>query len=282
MRTLTFHLVNVFAESMLEGNPLCVFEDGSTLSSAQMQALALQFNLSETTFLLPSTTATRHMRIFTPLFEMRFAGHPTLGSSHIVRMLTGAQSLTLQTLAGSVAVAADGDRWEFRVPNAPQTRPFSGTRAALADALALDPQDIIGEPLYVNTGNEQFIVPLASRDAVMRCGPSGEALRKIVSAQGGERYMVYVFAKESEGAVVSRFFFPGSGGMIEDPGTGSACANLGGYLLATGAKAPFAITVDQGEKTGRRCRLSLRADAFGDIFVGGRCVRIGGGTITLA
>ncbi len=79
-----FHLVNVFADAPLSGSALCVFEDGSGLSEEEMQGLALQFNPSETTFLFPSKIASAKVRIFTPTFEMPFAGHPTLGSAHVV------------------------------------------------------------------------------------------------------------------------------------------------------------------------------------------------------
>ena len=82
---IAYRLVNVFAEQVLAGNPLCVFEDARGLDDATMQALALQFNLSETTFVLPSAVATARVRIFTPTFEMPFAGHPTLGTAHVVR-----------------------------------------------------------------------------------------------------------------------------------------------------------------------------------------------------
>src|SRR5512139_2499113 len=95
--TWRFRLVNVFAESALGGNPLCVFEDARELDAATMQALALQFNLSETTFVLPSTLATARVRIFTPTFEMPFAGHPTLGTAHVVRdLLDSGDRLTLE------------------------------------------------------------------------------------------------------------------------------------------------------------------------------------------
>ena len=106
---LKFRIVNVFAESTLGGNPLCVFEDGSALDTATMQALALQFNLSETTFLLPPSApaANRRVRIFTPSFEMPFAGHPTLGTAHVVRSLTGCgERVTLEMQAGSIPVEA--------------------------------------------------------------------------------------------------------------------------------------------------------------------------------
>ena len=89
MATHPFRIVNVFtqAQAPFTGNPLCVFENGGGLSSDEMQALARQFNLSETTFILPSTRANARVRIFTPAYEMAFAGHPTLGTAHVCRAL---------------------------------------------------------------------------------------------------------------------------------------------------------------------------------------------------
>lgn len=86
-----YRIVNVFTigADKFSGNPLCVFEDGRGLTEVTMHALALQFNLSETTFILPSERAMAKVRIFTPAFEMPFAGHPTLGTAHVVRALTG-------------------------------------------------------------------------------------------------------------------------------------------------------------------------------------------------
>src|SRR3954463_13602584 len=108
MNSYAYRIVNVFAEAPLAGNPLCVFDDGRGLDDATMQALALQFNLSETTFVLPSDHATARVRIFTPTFEMPFAGHPTLGTAHIVRALrnTG-DRVTLEMRAGVIPVSAD-------------------------------------------------------------------------------------------------------------------------------------------------------------------------------
>src|SRR5499426_3738673 len=93
-----FRIVNVFTVDgdRLSGNPLCVFEDARGLTSEQMQALARQMNLSETTFVLPSERATAHVRIFTPGYEMPFAGHPTLGTAHVVRALRGGDQLALE------------------------------------------------------------------------------------------------------------------------------------------------------------------------------------------
>src|SRR5258706_2218468 len=114
MPTLRYRLVNVFAESPLAGNPLCVFEDGSALDGATMQALALQFNLSETTFILPATAAgaTARVRIFTPGFEMAFAGHPTLGTAHVVRELrNGRDAVKLEMQGRVIPGTAHGDGW---------------------------------------------------------------------------------------------------------------------------------------------------------------------------
>src|SRR5438093_11630843 len=137
MNHYAYRIVNVFAEAPLEGNPLCVFEDGRGLDDATMQALALQFNLSETTFLLPSERATAGVRIFTPTFEMPFAGHPTLGSAHVVRALKDSgDAVTLELAAGIVPVTASGDDWTLQA-KAPRTRPVAATRDELASMLGL-------------------------------------------------------------------------------------------------------------------------------------------------
>src|SRR6202521_1231299 len=114
MSAYAYRIVNVFTQGRapLSGNPLCVFEQAQTLDAARMQALALQFNLSETTFILPSERASARVRIFTPSYEMPFAGHPTLGTAHVCRALgLGANSLRLEMLAGVVPVDAHGNRW---------------------------------------------------------------------------------------------------------------------------------------------------------------------------
>ncbi len=271
-----FRIVNVFAESPLAGNPLCVFEDGRGLDDATMRALALQFNLSETTFVLPSPTATARVRIFTPTFEMPFAGHPTLGTAQVIRELfrTG-DHVTLEMKAGLIPVVADGDVWTLSA-NAPAQRPPEASRASLAAMLGLHESDIAGAPLWIDTGSEQLVIPLASFAAVRSASPKAEAI--VTHASNGTRAMAYVFARDGD-RVLARFFFLKHGAVIEDPGTGSACANLGGWLLSTGAVLPQHLTIDQGEAVGRRCRLGLEVTAAREIRVSGRVVEIGRGTI---
>ena len=279
MKDYAYRIVNVFAEATLGGNPLCVFEDGRGLDDATMQALALQFNLSETTFVLPSTRATAHVRIFTPSFEMPFAGHPTLGTAHVVRSLAGSgDAVTLEMKAGVIPVTAQGDRWTLAA-NAPKHRAPSPSPAELADVLGLDAADVgPGPPLWVDTGSEQLVIPLRSFAAVRRAAPRAEAM--LTRASNGTRAMAYVFAREGDD-VLCRFFFPKHGAVIEDPGTGSACANLGGWLLATGAPLPQKLAVLQGEAVGRPCYLGLEVTGDRGIRVSGRVIELGRGTVRL-
>jgi len=277
MTDYTFRIVNVFAESPLAGNPLCVFEDGTSLSDETMQALALQFNLSETTFVLPSDEATARVRIFTPTFEMPFAGHPTLGTAHVVRAMKHVDRVTLQMIAGVIPVEAAGDVWTLSA-RAPRHREPEASRRALGSMLKVDADAILDRPLWVDAGTEQLVVPLASFDAVRSVAPDGEAMARV--ATNGARAMAYVFAREGD-HVLSRFFFLKHGAVVEDPGTGSACANLGGWLIATRAKLPQRLRIDQGEAVRRPCRLGLEVTADARILVSGRVIEIGRGVITL-
>jgi len=278
MTDYAFRIVNVFAESPLAGNPLCVFEDGRGLDDATMQALALQFNLSETTFVLPSEQATAHVRIFTPTFEMPFAGHPTLGTAHVVRELRNAgDRVTLQMKAGVISVVAADDVWTLSA-NPPSHRAPKASAGDLAAMLGLEVSDLLSPALWIDTGSEQLVIPLASFDAVRRASPQADAI--LAHASNGARAMAYVFAREGD-RVLARFFFPKHGSVVEDPGTGSACANLGGWLLATEAGLPQRLSVDQGQAVNRPCKLGLEVTAEREIRVSGRVVQIGRGTIVL-
>ncbi|MEO8842926.1 MAG: PhzF family phenazine biosynthesis protein [Kofleriaceae bacterium] len=274
---LPYRILNVFtvAGDRLSGNPLCVFEDGSALSTAQMQALARQLNLSETTFILPSTVATARVRIFTPGFEMPFAGHPTLGTAQVVRALHGGDAITLEENVGIVPVTSEGDRWTLRAAKAPATRAVTATHAQLAQMLGLAEVAITGEPRWVNTGAEQLVIPLATPDDVRRATPIAALFAHY--ARGTHEEMAYVWARESADRILVRFFFTQHGAVIEDPATGSACANLGGYLLATGAALPFAATLSQGEAVGRPSLLGLRIEEDRGIYVSGNVVELGAG-----
>jgi trans-2,3-dihydro-3-hydroxyanthranilate isomerase len=287
MPTYAYRIVNVFADAAapqprLTGNPLCVFEDARGLDTATMQALTLQFNLSESVFVLPSDKATARIRIFTTAFEMPFAGHPTLGSAHVVRALTGAgDNVTLETGAGVIPVVAKGDEWTLKA-NAPQTRAYAKTLNDIAQTLGISATDISEPPLWVNTGNEQLVVPLASADAVRRCRP--DAARMAAEKAASDTTKIYVWAGLGGNELLARFFLMKHGAVSEDYGTGSAAANLGGWYVAHKspmAPLPVKRAIRQGEPINRPAKLALDVDAGGSIYVGGRVIELGAGSVTL-
>jgi trans-2,3-dihydro-3-hydroxyanthranilate isomerase len=279
MHELAFRIVNVFTQDggRLTGNPLCVFENASSLDTATMQALARQFNLSETTFVLPSSRATAHVRIFTPSYEMQFAGHPTLGTAHVCRALgLGGDDLKLEMQAGIIPVQAQGDRWTLQA-NAPTLRAFCASRGTLAKMLGLGESDIGREPLWVKAGKEQLIVPLTSERAVRSVRPDAATFADVLNEDG--QSMAYVFAELAPGRLLSRFFFPVGSAVLEDPATGSATANLGGWMVATGRKLPCHFDISQGEYAGRPSTLLLDVDGDGRIFVSGDVIELARGTL---
>ena len=292
----SYRLLNVFTRGaeVLSGNPLCVFENGAAFDEGTMLALARQFNLSETTFILPSSEASARVRIFTPSYEMPFAGHPTLGTAHVCRALgLGGNELTLEMTAGVIPVSAEKDCWTLQA-NAPRWREVAESREAIAAMLGLEPRDIGQRPLWVSTGREQLIIPLTSEEAVRRARPQPDALTRFVSEAGGS--MAYVFAprdaERSAGIsqagtaagrelLLSRFFFPQGPAVLEDPATGSATANLGGWCIAMDRRRPCRIEIAQGEQTGRPSILHLSVDADRCVRVSGNVVELGRGTVTL-
>ena len=279
MPSLRYRIVNVFAESPLAGNPLCVFEDGRELDSATMQALARQFNLSETTFILPSEKATARVRIFTTSYEMPFAGHPTLGTAHVVRALKGGgDAVALEMKAGVIPVSARGDRWTLQAVE-PRSRAVELHRSELEEILGLDKGDVAEWPLWVNAGKEQLVVPLASAAAVKRARPRADAFSRLKSEDG--QSMAYVFhdAGDAAGKVEARFFFPNGPAVLEDPATGSACANLGGWFSVVRPKTDIVREVSQGEAVGRPSTLYLDV-THGAIHVGGHVIELGRGTLS--
>lgn len=276
-----YRIVNVFTQGHdpFSGNPLAVFEDARQIAEADMQRLALQFNLSETSFLLPSDQAERRVRIFTPAYEMPFAGHPTLGSAYVVgELLGGRDAVRLELPVGVIPVARRGQRFQLRA-NAPTHRPAGLSSTEIAALLGVAPADLAGEPLWVNTGNEQLIVPLGSEAAVRAVQVDPRLLLGLPCAHGNPK--VYAFVELGGERVYARFFFPQGASVLEDPATGSACANLGGYFLATGAALPLRRLIQQGDMTGRPSTLHLEIGADGAIEVGGDVIELGSGVIRL-
>jgi trans-2,3-dihydro-3-hydroxyanthranilate isomerase len=289
---LPFRILNVFAVEgvRLSGNPLCVFEDGSGLSDEQMQALARQMNLSETTFLFPpsSAAATCKVRIFTPSFEMPFAGHPTLGSAAVAHDLLpsgAAPSVVLEMAAGAVPVVRNGTSWTLQTARPATHREVDVDRKTLCAMIGVPEQALAGPPLWVNTGAEQLVIPLVDAAAVQSARPDAALLgvHGYSEIRGGA--MAYIWAPESAAAsdrLVARFFFIANGGIVEDPATGSACANLGGWYLAQRTQLPLRRTLSQGRAIHRPSKLDLAVDQDGSIFVSGAVIELGRGVLELS
>jgi trans-2,3-dihydro-3-hydroxyanthranilate isomerase len=283
MALLHYRLLNVFtrAAQRLSGNPLCVFEDGEGLATETMQAVARQFNLSETTFLLPATVRDAHarVRIFTPNYELAFAGHPTLGSASVCRSLgLAGDALKLEMSAGVIPVVAEEQRWTLTA-TLRDSREVSLGAGPLAEMLGLAASDIGQRPLWVSTGREQLVIPLTSTQAVQRAQARSALFESLASEDG--QSMAYVFAHAGPEAILARFFFPQRGATLEDPATGSAAANLGGWWLAMGRPLPCRLEIAQGEQIARPSTLYLEVTPQGAIAVGGDVVELGRGSVEL-
>ncbi len=278
---LKFRILNVFTagDARLSGNPLAVVEDGKDLDAEQMQAIARQFNLSETTFILPSKRAAALVRIFTPTYEMPFAGHPTLGTAHVCRALgLGGDQLGLEMRAGIIPVTASGDHWTLRAV-AGSSRLVDAQPGEIARLLGLEAGDIGFQPLWVKAGREQLVIPLTSEAAVRKARPRPDAFDRLKSVDG--RSQAYVFASVGGKKILSRFFFPDGDAILEDPATGSACANLGAWFIAMGRRPPLNFEISQGEFVGRPSTLHLEVNTDNEVFVGGNVIELGSGILNI-
>lgn len=278
---LRYRILNVFTVNgaRLSGNPLAVVEDGHELDATQMQDIARQFNLAETTFILPSKRAAALVRIFTPAYEMPFAGHPTLGTAQVCRALgLGGNQLGLEMRAGIIAVTSNGDHWTLRAAAA-SSRLAELQPAEIAKLLGLEAGDIGFQPLWVKAGREQLVIPLTSEAAVRRVKPRIEVFEKLKSIDGAGQ--VYVFASTGAKKILSRFFFTDGAAVREDPATGSACANLGAWFVAMGRRPPLAFEISQGDMVGRPSLLQLEVNTDNEVFVGGDVIEIGSGILNL-
>lgn len=284
---LTFTLLAVFAQPGVpfSGNPLAVVEGGADLSTEQMQAVARQFNLSETTFVLPADEdgargATARVRIFTPDIEMPFAGHPTLGTADIVAARAGGlPEVVLSMAAGFVPVRRSDAGWQLTTARRPTVRPYDGDRAALAAAVGLQPEHLGADIWWVDAGVEQLIAPVATPAAVRGARPVVALLSEHARAPYGEsQVLLWSPASGADNVITARFFFSGGGAVAEDPATGSACANLGGWFLGHGERGRN-WTIHQGAQVGRPSTLHLRVAEDGAVHVGGLVQTYGVGTL---
>jgi PhzF family phenazine biosynthesis protein len=264
--------VDVFTTDPYRGNPVAVVLDGAGLSTEEMQRFAHWMNLSETTFVLPPTEAAAdyQVRIFTPVAELPFAGHPTLGSCHAWLEGGGtphdASAVVQQCGAGLVTLRRTADGLAFAAPPVLRDGPVEDELLdRIASILGIGRADIV-DASWADNGPGWVAVLLASADAVLAVKPAPSEL---------DLGLVGPYPLGSPQAFEVRAFFPKDGVSTEDPVTGSLNASLAAWLLDTGrVQAPYVVS--QGTALGRAGRVHVSRDADGTIWVAGgtvTCVR---------
>ncbi|HEV2955868.1 MAG TPA: PhzF family phenazine biosynthesis protein [Xanthobacteraceae bacterium] len=268
-----FFTLDVFTRRRYAGNPLAVVLDAGGLDGAAMQSIAREFNLSETVFVLPPADAAHRakLRIFTPKFELAFAGHPTVGSAVLLNRIDGAKgkrTIVLEEGVGPVrcaveAVDAETGSARFDLARLPAETGPVGPPAAIAAALNLNEVDIGLEsfkPGRWSAGNEFNFAPLTGLDAMRRCRANTAVWNDAFPDQGG-RASAFLFCRETVErghAFHARMFAP-LAGIIEDPATGSAVAAFAGVLahFARPADGTHDFVIEQGYEMGRQSLIHL-------------------------
>lgn len=274
-RKYTYHLVNVFAEEFFGGNPLAVFTDADEITKQEMQLIARQFNLAEVVFFQTATEskALKKLRIFTPDYELPFAGHPTIGSSFVLQQLLDLkEKFTLETNSGLVEITYTDNLFQFALNREFELEKVEHTKQ-YAEILSLNPSEIV-DVSWVNTGTKQLLVKVATQQAVEKVKVNAELFNSTLNQSG-----LYVWNINENHAKV-RFFFAQQSAVVEDVGTGSAAANLGGWLIRHNL-TPVDLAVTQGDEIERPNRLSLKVDDNQTIFVGGQVIKVGQGEFYL-
>lgn len=269
--------VDVFTTTPYAGNPVAVVLDGDGLAVEAMQRFAHWTNLSETTFVLPPSTpgADYRVRIFTPVAELPFAGHPTLGTCHAWLSAGGAPSrhdaVVQQCDAGLVTVRKTADGLAFAAPPLIRSGPVEASLVErIASVLGIESAEIV-DAEWADNGPGWVAVLLASADAVLALRPG------IVDLDLG---VVGPYPDGSPQAFEVRAFFPKDGSTAEDPVTGSLNASLAQWLLRTGrARSPYVAS--QGTALGRSGRVHVSCDTDGTVWVGGGTVTCIAGEVEL-
>jgi trans-2,3-dihydro-3-hydroxyanthranilate isomerase len=297
MPRFRFLTADVFTDTPFGGNPLAVFPDARDIPEHRLQDVAREFNLSETTFVFPASDRahTRRVRIFTPGTELPFAGHPTVGTAHVLAAigeipLAGESTrIVFEELVGPVPVTirADGGRpvyCELTAAKVPEEGPPPPAREALARALGLAPDDLLDgdwSPRAWTCGVPYLFVPVRDRAAVARSRVNTEAWERALAGTWAPE--IFVFAREGERAgsdLHGRMYAPGFG-IAEDPATGSAAAALAGYLAQRAARRDGTLRwrLEQGFEMKRPSILDIEADLARGEVTG---VRVGGASVVVS
>ena len=292
MNGLTFSIVDVFTEKKYAGNQLAVFQNAGGISGAEMQSLAREINFSETTFILSDQPHNGgfDVRIFTPKEEVPFAGHPTLGTAHIIHskiLQGGSNEVTLNLKVGPIRVTFGQDGYSWMKQNQPafgQQHPPS----ALAGILNLDLSDIDGRfPIQeVSTGLPFFIVPLKNIAALQKAKVNRDPYFDLIKDTEAKGILVFCPETHEPQNDISVRVFVDYFGVPEDPATGSGNGCLAGWLVKHRYLGEDHINIrsEQGYEMGRPSLLLLNAsrnDTGIDISVGGKSIIVAQGQFSI-
>ncbi len=300
---LKFFTVDVFTDRQFGGNPLAVFPDAKNLSAEQMQAIAAEFNLAETTFVLPPQKPehTAQVRIFTPRAEMPFAGHPNVGTAFVLARLgechgrpIEGETLAFEEIAGLVRMTLlkQGSAFVGARLAAPQPLVIGDTVPGeiVAEACSLTAADIETghhQPCIASCGAPFVMVELKSREALAAAQPRAEVFARHLPRDRVNGIHLYVHTGRDGVDIQARMFAPAHG-IAEDPATGSANVALIGLLaaLAPEPDVRLAKKIAQGVDRGRPSLLEASAEKRqGKVtatYIGGSCVPVMQGVIELA
>jgi trans-2,3-dihydro-3-hydroxyanthranilate isomerase len=295
MMKLPFHTLDVFTRLRFGGNPLAVVLEADELTGEEMQMIAREFNYSETTFVLRPKDArhTAHVRIFTPMVEVPFAGHPNVGTAYALATADGNETVEefiFEEAAGLVRakilrVAGEVDQIQLTAPQALSVGK-SFAPASVAACLSLDEADIavdVHQPCIATVGLPFIVVEIATREALQRAKADMAAFSTILPADGADA--IYLYCREvaeRDGAVdfSARMFAPFDG-LPEDPATGSATAVACALLAGLENSTPRQFQVAQGIDMGRPSLLSVEVDDDGTVRIGGACVPVMSGILSV-
>ena len=294
MPRFRYHTADVFTDVAFRGNQLAVFPDARGIPDERLQDIAREFNFSETTFVYPPANPAhaRRVRIFTPGGELPFAGHPTIGTAHVLAAigeipLAGAETnIVLEELVGPVPVMvrAEGGRPTFcqlTAAKLPEEGPPPPSVADLADVLGLAPEDLVGgdwAPRGFSCGVPFLFVPLRDRAAVARARARTDAYARVLGESWSRELFVFARGGERGGSDLHGRMFAPLLGVPEDPATGSAAAALAGYLARRSPQRDGTLKwrLEQGFEMGRPSILDIEADVVSGAVT---AVRVGGASV---
>ena len=303
MRRLHYHLLDVFTDRAFGGNPLAVFTDGKGIPDATMQSIAKEFNLSETTFVLPPDDPQHNyrVRIFTPTIELPMAGHPTVGTTFVlaregmIERGVDETSVTLEEGVGPIPVSI---KWRNGAPDFIEMRqplPEFGPRFedvdAIAEILSIDPTKIRATNLpveVVSCGVPYLLVPISDLATARQIRVRLDVLERVLKDFPTKDIFVFTQEVQFPGSSLHTRMFAPAFGVAEDPATGSANGPLGCYVVRYGvlpSDGELRFVSEQGIEMGRPSFMHIGISHTGDeisvVRVGGQCHYMGSGDLEL-